>query len=82
MNGYTNWETWNVMLWASNDEPTYRRIEDFLRSTEVSHDDVPLVRAFFRLRVFPTGTPDMASRKELAAVNWDEITKHMNEWND
>lgn len=23
-NGWKNWETWNVSLWAANDEPIYR----------------------------------------------------------
>ena len=23
MNGYANWETWNVALWIQNDEATY-----------------------------------------------------------
>ena len=23
-NGWTNWATWNAVLWARNDEPSYR----------------------------------------------------------
>jgi len=36
MNGYTNWETWNVAMWIGNDELLYtlskvsRSYEDFL----------------------------------------------------
>ena len=26
-NGYSNYETWNFMLWANNDEPTYNKIQ-------------------------------------------------------
>ena len=80
MNGYTNWETWNVMLWASNDEPIYRSVEDFLRSGKVITR--MRVRAFFLGQIFPSGTPDMKKRGEMDKVNWKEITKHLQEWND
>ncbi len=26
-NGYTNYETWNLKLWADNDEPCYKLIQ-------------------------------------------------------
>ena len=41
MNGYTNWETWNVAMWIGNDELLYtlskvsRSYEDFLE--KISH---------------------------------------------
>lgn len=83
MNGYKNWETWNVMLWAQNDEPIYRRVEDFLRGSKQPVTRMA-VRAFFLGHIFPNGTPDMEKgwRGDMAKVDWYQITHHLNEWND
>ena len=75
-NGYTNWETWNVMLWVGNDEKYYTRARDFMHNIKGDVDS-GLVAAFFKVRMFPKGTPDMKSRKEMKVVNWDEVTNHL-----
>lgn len=55
-NGYPNWSTWNVSMWAYNDEPMYARMRT-LRSHFASADGT---RHIFDI-VFPTGeTPDGA----------------------
>ena len=30
-NGWTNYETWNFMLWADNDEPTYNKVKVLIK---------------------------------------------------
>lgn len=31
-NGWKNYETWNVPLWIENNEPTYNKAKDFMRT--------------------------------------------------
>ena len=71
-NGWTNWETWNLNLWAENDEPTYRHV-----IAERPYTPAKAARVAFGL--FPEGTPDMDGPEELDAVDWAEIAKA---WND
>ena len=42
-NGWTNYETWLVALWADNDEPSYRHRQRLTRQTwDASEADSPL----------------------------------------
>ena len=36
-NGWTNYETWNFMLWADNDEPTYKKIKELVKDAVTIH---------------------------------------------
>ena len=80
-NGYTNWETWNLILWISNEREPYDKVQVFVRDN-IHVLTPPLVKAFVRQRVYPKGTPDMATRNEMQKVNWEEITTNLKEWND
>lgn len=78
-NGYTNWETWNVMLWASNEEDIYNEVCRFL---EFYPKPTPgMCQGFFE-DIFPCGTPDMERASEMCPVNWNSIANHLREWND
>jgi hypothetical protein len=68
-NGWSNWETWNVNLWAMNEEPAYRAVCAGRPYTADSAET--LAR-----ELFPDGTPDGA---DLGEVNWDEIARGWNE---
>ena len=70
--GYTNWATWNTMLWLGNDESVYR----FVRYRDTS--DPTLAEAVVRA-VFPNGTPDMDDPKELDNVDWESVTEYLEE---
>jgi hypothetical protein len=57
-NGWTNYETWNVALWLSNDEGTYnytRERADEIKASASEHHNVPSI-----------WTEDEAARFELA----------------
>jgi len=72
-NGWTNWATWNVNLWAMNDEYIYRMV---MRNQPYDADNV---EKMVRRHIYPEGTPDMDSAKEMDDVNWEEIAEGWNE---
>lgn len=80
-NGWTNWETWQILLWASNDEGLYRQTNKFVRSTSF-RVGFEMKCEYFFWHMFPEGTPDMDGAEEMNNVNWQEIAKHLEEWND
>jgi len=76
-NGWTNRETWNVALWMSNDEPSYRRMVDFVKKNGGKVDAAKAKQ--FGMQMFPNGTPDIRGSGMLAKVDWKEIADSMNE---
>ena len=80
-NGWTNWETWQILLWASNDEGLYRQTNKFVGWASWRVGFEMKCEYFFR-DMFPEGTPDMDGAEEMNNVNWQEIAKHLEEWND
>jgi len=74
--GWTNWETWNVSLWISNEEGLYRAAKREQPFTEESAE------AFVK-EVYPKGTPDFESEggaKCYEDVDWKEIVEAFNEF--
>lgn len=71
-NGWTNWETWNVALWIDNEEGSYREKIRYFNRHECDGDNVEK----FVGQIYPDGTPDMDSPKEMNGVNWDEIAEN------
>jgi len=76
-NGWTNWETWQILLWADNEEPLYRWLMDWCGQWRGGMlPDSRSVEMLFR-DMFPDGTPDMDSCDDMDKVNWREITIHI-----
>lgn len=80
-NGWTNWETWQILLWIDNEEYSHKEMRRFLRRQRHSQSLTKLIEEFVR-ELYPDGTPDMDSAAEYDAVNWDEITHHLVEEHD
>ena len=80
-NGWTNYATWNVALWASNDEGLYRMQEEFVSNLDepVTGEDV---RTFYT-EYMDAETPDLRSMRlegeEIGPINYDEIAEHWEE---
>lgn len=77
-NGWTNWETWNVVLWIDNEYAIYQdKMATIIRRERIITPQ--MVESFVR-EWFPTGTPDMDETDGgLNAVDWMEIASH---WQD
>ena len=82
-NGYSNYETWNFMLWASNDEPLYKLVQKAVKRckelggdisdlandlNDITHEEAPELKTSFYSDVM------MASVRE---VNYHEVAKHL-----
>ena len=80
--GWANWETWNVYLWAGNDEGLYRMMMDFVTAMR-GRVTAGGAEEFFK-ELMPDGTPDFDDAQEYDAVDWHEIADAMNEdwWED
>ena len=76
-NGWSNYETWNVILWLNNDEGTYRELARLQRRADDKEELAESIEAFCR-ELWPGGkTPDSASLdvadfEEIAESEWDE----------
>lgn len=75
-NGWTNWETWQILLWCDNDEFLYNQ-----RLRWMGRQVHPLTaedcETFFR-EMFPNGTPDMDHANDMNSVDWAEIADSLN----
>jgi len=72
-NGYKNYETWNLNLWASNDEATYKTI--------IANQPYTRAKAIILAsRLFPDGTPDMNGIEDFEIIDWNQIIKSWNEY--
>jgi hypothetical protein len=80
-NGWTNWETWQILLWASNEEHLYKQVKKFVEWPSYRAGFSDKCQAFF-YEMFPEGTPDMDGAQEMQNVNWQEIAQHLEEWKD
>jgi hypothetical protein len=79
-NGWTNWETWQVLLWADNEQAWHREVCKFVEWAAPLAAFDEKCKQFFR-EMFPEGTPDMDGAHELDKVNWKEIAEHLEDWN-
>ena len=82
-NGYSNYETWNFMLWAGNDEPLYKLVQKAVKRckelggdisdlandlNDITHEEAPELKTSFYSAVIN------ASIKE---VNFEEIAERL-----
>ena len=82
-NGYSNYETWNFMLWAGNDQPLYKLVQKAVKRckelggdisdlandlNDITHEEAQELKTSFYSDVM------MASVRE---VNYHEVAKQL-----
>ena len=76
-NGWKNYETWNVALWAGNDEGLYNTIREHRSAIKRFNRESA---ADFTMELMPQGTPDFDGKPaRYLKVNWAEIARCYNE---
>jgi hypothetical protein len=72
-NGWPNYETWNLILWSTNDEVIYHDIKLNGPYTEEQ-------AKFKAYELFPNGTPDLDTPEiMMEKVDYEEVAKAWNE---
>lgn len=89
-NGWTNYDTWNVQLWLTNDEWAYHKVRNYLtfltsRQTDKPGPDLQDQKAgfgtFVRTQIFGGSTPDgVKLNPSDCKVNWSEIVSAWQEY--
>lgn len=78
-NGWSNYETWVVNLWLSNDQGTYEYVRDLVKDSKADYNAVEALREWIE-EVNPL--LDEASlftdllNAALSEVDWWEIVEH------
>ena len=72
-NGWTNWETWNVLIWLDNSQNLYNIKQSFINKNVHDKKNFESIVKLFLTDIFPHGTQDMNSIKEMKQVNFKEI---------
>ena len=78
-NGWTNYETWNVMLWINNDMVFYHQLKEIIQEND---GNIPYnlyeIFAMKNLRTDFSSTGDGISLYNKK-INKDEINEHLHE---
>jgi len=76
MNGWTNWETWNVALWLQNDS-----LPVLNEATDYAEDGPDALQGYVERDYLPelAGLASDLVTNALAGVNWAEIAEALTE---
>jgi hypothetical protein len=69
MNGWKNWETWNVSLWLNNDEATYLAARDYAARTAKANYKGLISWLGLSEADTPDGAPYLSSALDYKALN-------------
>lgn len=80
-NGYTNYQTWNIVLWVRNDEGNYDTIIDALKYITQEHEDITeqadALQEFIGTELMftsdPVGIAADLLQNAVSYINWYEV---------
>jgi hypothetical protein len=86
-NGWTNYPTWAINLWLSNDEELYEQANEIVRDAGSRYNCAQALEAFADELNELAGTPTEGFPADiygwaLGQVDWREIAEHWIEDND
>lgn len=73
-NGYTNYDTWNFVLWISSDDGAARAVVNYGR--DIAKWTAKAAREI-AIELVGDTTPDGA---KAGRVNWAEVARHFKDW--
>lgn len=77
-NGWSNYPTWNIYLWASNDEVGCRIFSSLLGDDQVTaQESKEIFSTIFATLYGVHATPDGVSVDD-PTIDWEQITEHLN----
>jgi hypothetical protein len=82
-NGWTNYETWLVNLWITNDEGIYQSTLDMVADNSADHDAADAIKNFVE-ELNPLNNTEASLYTDLvnaaiSEVNWHEIAQTLRE---
>jgi hypothetical protein len=80
-NGYTNYQTWDVVLWVRNDEGYYDMVLDALKYITQEHEDITeqadALQEFIETELMftsdPVGIAADLLQNAVSYINWYEV---------
>jgi hypothetical protein len=71
-NGHKNWNCWNVSLWIDNEYSLYKSLQNKLKQTSISYDDIAVqmileIKSYFQSETTPDGAP----------INFHTVREHL-----
>jgi hypothetical protein len=80
-NGYTNYQTWDVVLWVRNDEGYYDMVIDALKDITQEHEDITeqadALQEFIETELIftsdPVGIAADLLQNAVSHINWYEV---------
>jgi hypothetical protein len=80
-NGYTNYQTWDVVLWVRNDEGYYDMVLDALKDITREHEDIAdqadALQEFIETELIftsdPVGIAADLLQNAASRINWYEV---------
>jgi len=73
-NGWSNWETWNLMLWFGDNKAGMQSVYRTYKGTTITAETAKAIMS----EMYPSGTPDMKVG-QMGAVDWSEVATALND---